>query len=71
VDFSRRRSSTAAAAPVHGKLYVRVLIFAAAALLADCVLAFSRSPYTAAATQTDTYGPDCAPAWTFSASQTR
>jgi hypothetical protein len=46
VDFSRRRSSKAAAAPVYEKLYVRVLIFIAAALLAVCVLALSRSPYT-------------------------
>lgn len=60
MDFSRRRSSKAAAAPVHGKLYVRIFIFTAAALLAICVLAFSRPPYAAAA-QTGADAPDCAP----------
>ncbi len=60
MDFPRRRSSKAAAAPVHGKLYVRVLIFTAAALLAICVLALSRPPYAAAA-QTGAGAPDCAP----------
>jgi hypothetical protein len=61
VDFSRLRSGKEVAASVHAKLYVRVLTFTAAALLAVYVLALSRSPYTAAVTQTGTYGPDCAP----------
>ncbi len=39
---------------------MRVLIFTVAALLAVCVLALSRSPYTAAA-QTGTDASDCAP----------
>ncbi len=59
MGFSRRRSSTVAIRPKHGRLYVRALILTLATVLAACMLGLSSSPRADAA-QTGGGGPSCA-----------